>query len=159
MEQTHAGERHCDAVLVASVDDIVVTYRTACLCYILYAALVSTLDVVAEREESVRTESYAAVLGYPCLLLLHCEHLGLLLEEHLPCSVTQNVVMVLRDIYVDGVVAISATDVVHEGKIHHLRVLAQPPDVSLVAGETCAVDAALLSGTGAECLPVLYEAY
>ena len=119
----------------------------------------STLDVVAEREESVRTESHTAVLCYPCLLLLHCEHLGLLLEEHLPCSVTQNVVMVLRDIYVDGVVAVSATDVVHEGKIHHLRVLAKPPDVSLVACEACAVNAALLSGTDADGLTVLYVTY
>ena len=67
--------------------------------------------------------------------------------------------MVLRDVYVDGVVAVSATDVVHEGKIHHLRVLAKPPDVSLVTCETCAVDAALLSGTDADGLAVLYVTY
>ena len=53
MEQADTCECHCDAILVASVNDIVVTYRTASLCDILYAALVSTLDVVAEREESV----------------------------------------------------------------------------------------------------------
>ena len=53
MEQSHAGERHCDAILVASVDNIVVAYRATCLSDLFHATLVCTLDVVAEREECV----------------------------------------------------------------------------------------------------------
>ncbi len=54
MEQSHAGERHGDAVLVAGHDDVVVAHRAAGLGYVLHAALVGTLDVVAEGEEGVR---------------------------------------------------------------------------------------------------------
>ena len=53
MEQAHAGERHGYTVLVASVYYVVVAYRAASLCYVLHSALVGTLYVVAEREESV----------------------------------------------------------------------------------------------------------
>ena len=53
MEQTNACECHCDAVLVASINNIVVAYGATCLCDILHTALVSTLNVVAEREECV----------------------------------------------------------------------------------------------------------
>ena len=67
--------------------------------------------------------------------------------------------MVLRDVYVDGVVAVGATDAVNERKVHHFRVLTQPPDVCLVASEACAVDAALLTGTDADSLTVLHVAY
>ena len=53
MEEAHTCERHCDAILVAGINNIVVANRTACLSDVLYAALVRTLDVVAEREERV----------------------------------------------------------------------------------------------------------
>ena len=53
MEEAHTCERHCDAILVAGINNIVVANRTASLSNVLYATLVSTLDVVAEREERV----------------------------------------------------------------------------------------------------------
>ena len=54
VEQTDACKRHGDAVFVAGFDDMVITYRTACLGDVFHAALVRTLDVVAEGEESIR---------------------------------------------------------------------------------------------------------
>ena len=42
-----------DVVLVAALDDSVVTNRSARLCDVLDAALVCALDVVAEREEGI----------------------------------------------------------------------------------------------------------
>ena len=53
VEQSDASERHRDAVLVASHDDMVVTYRAASLGNELHATLVGTLDVVAEGEEGI----------------------------------------------------------------------------------------------------------
>ena len=53
MEQSHASEGHGDAILVASLDDIVVADATASLRNIVDATLVGTLDVVAEGEECV----------------------------------------------------------------------------------------------------------
>ena len=54
VEQADAGESHRDAILVASLDYMVVAYATAGLCHELYAALVRPFDVVAEGEERVR---------------------------------------------------------------------------------------------------------
>ena len=73
-----------------------------------------TLDIVAEGEECVAAKSHTGVLGYPFLLFLHGEHFRLLLEEQLPCAITQHVVMVFGYIHVDGVVAVGAADVVNE---------------------------------------------
>lgn len=53
VEQSESGECHDHIVLVAGLDDIVVTDGAACFRYILNTALASSLDVVAEREESV----------------------------------------------------------------------------------------------------------
>lgn len=53
MEQPYAGETHHDAVLVAGVDDIVVTDRAAGLCDEVDTALVGAFHVVAEGEEGV----------------------------------------------------------------------------------------------------------
>ena len=62
--------------------------------------------------------------------------------------------MILRDINVDGVVAVGATNAVNEREVHNLRVLTQPPDVGLVASQACAVDTALLSCADADSLSV-----
>ena len=53
VEQTYVGECHGDAILVTGIYHMVVTDATACLCNILYAALMSTLDIVAEGEEGI----------------------------------------------------------------------------------------------------------
>ena len=55
MEEANVSERHGDAILVASVDNIIVTDATACLCYVFNTTLVSTLNIVAEWEESITT--------------------------------------------------------------------------------------------------------
>ena len=54
VEQSYSRKRHCNAVLVAGHDDVVVTYRATSLGNELDAALVGTLNVVAEGEEGVR---------------------------------------------------------------------------------------------------------
>ena len=54
VEQTDACKRHGDAVFVAGFNDMVITYRASCLGDVFHAALVRTLDVVAEGEEGIR---------------------------------------------------------------------------------------------------------
>lgn len=53
MEQADVGHRHCNAVFVAGLDDVVVADGAAALCDVGDAALMRALDVVAEREEGV----------------------------------------------------------------------------------------------------------
>lgn len=55
MEKTDACECHSNTILVASIDNIVITNRTSCLSNVLHSALVSSLDVVTKWEESIRT--------------------------------------------------------------------------------------------------------
>ena len=159
VEQTHAGECHGNAVLVASVDNMVITNTTTCLSNILNTALVSTLDVVAEGEESIATKTYVGVLCQPLLHLLLGERFGAFGEELLPLAIAQNVLALGTDVDVDGVVTVGTTDAGNEGKIHHLGVLTKPPDVGLVASQTGAMDTALLTGTNTDGLTILNIAH
>ena len=156
VEQADAGEGHGDVVLVAGHDDMVVADGATSLGDVLDPTLVGTLDIVAEGEEGVGAKGYAGVLGNPGALLFQGQHGGLQSEELLPGTVAKHVVvLVLRDIDIDGVVAVGTTDALLEGQGHDLRVLAQPPDVGLVAGEAGTVDAALLTSTDADGLTIL----
>ena len=155
MEQTHAREGHSDAILVARVDDMVVANATTSLSYILHATLMSTLDIVAEGEEGIAAEADACVLSHPSGLLLACERLGALGKELLPCAFGKHVIVIVGDIDIDGVVAVGTPNARHERQAHHLRMLAQPPDVGLLSGETRAMDTTLLTCSDADCLPVL----
>ena len=100
----------------------------------------STLDIVAEGEESVGTEANIGVLSDPCLLFLNSEDFGLLGEYLLPLTVSQNVLILIADINVDSVVTVCTSYVSLERKSHYLGVLSQPPVVSLLTCKTCAVD-------------------
>ena len=124
MEQTHAREGHGDAVFVAGLDDVVVANAATGLCNIFHATLVGSLDIVAEGEEGIGTETHFRVLGNPFLFLFAGERFGLRLEELLPGAVAEDVVVIVRDIYVDGVVAVGAAYLVNERQIHHFGMLA-----------------------------------
>ena len=55
MEDANVSKRHSDAVLVAGINNMIVTDTTACFCYLFNTTLVSTLNIVAEWEESITT--------------------------------------------------------------------------------------------------------
>ena len=145
MEQTNACECHCNAVLVADFDNVIVADRAAGLRDVLHAALVRSFDVVAEREERVRAKGNALHRVEPCALLLAGENSGLYLEELLPLALSENVHVVVADVEVDGVVAVSAADTVNELKSHYLGGLSEIPVVSLGSSKTRAVDSGLLT--------------
>ena len=117
MEQTDACECHRHSVLIADFDHIVVTDRSARLCDIFYAALVCALDIVAEREEGVRSESHILHLVEPCALLLLCEYRRLLSEDLLPLTLSENIHILVPDINVNGVVAVRTFDLVDKRKV------------------------------------------
>ena len=159
MEQPDACKRHSDAVFVASHDDMIVADAATSLGDELHATLMGTLDIVAEGEEGIRAEGYLRVLGYPGFLLFHRQHLWLRLEELLPGTVAKHVVVfVLRDIHVDGVVAVGTANTIHEGQVHYFWMLTEPPDVGLVTSQTSTMDAALLTCADADCLTVFHVA-
>ena len=53
VEKADSRECHSDIVLIAGLDDIVITYGAACLGDIAYAALMCALDIVTEGEEGI----------------------------------------------------------------------------------------------------------
>jgi hypothetical protein len=159
VEESDVCHGHRDVVFIAGLDDIVVADGAASLGDVFHATLVRALDVVAEGEEGVGAESHIGVLGNPLLLLRACERLGLLSEVLLPGTVAEHVVVFLREVDVDAVVAVGAADMVFEGEAENLRALAHPPFVGLAASQACAVDTALLTGTDADGLTVLNIAY
>ena len=53
VEETHTRKCHCNTVLVAGFNNIVVTDRAAGLCNKGYAASLCSVDVVAEGEEGI----------------------------------------------------------------------------------------------------------
>ena len=55
VEESNMCKGHGDTIFVACVDNMVVTDATACMCYVFYTALMSTLDVVAKGEEGITT--------------------------------------------------------------------------------------------------------
>src|SRR5574344_786071 len=124
MEQTNASKCHCYAVFVACVNNIVVTYGTTCLCDKFHTALVCSLYIVAEWEESVTTQCYFRVFCYPCFLLFHCENFRLLCKEVLPYTVCQYVIVVFTDIYIDCIISVCTTYLFYPWQVHHFRMLA-----------------------------------
>ena len=56
VEQSYAGEGHCDAVLIACLDNIIISDRATRLSDILNTASVSSLYIIAEWEECIRSE-------------------------------------------------------------------------------------------------------
>ena len=155
VEQSDACECHSNVVLVACHDDMVVTDGSAGFGNVLNTALVSTLDVIAEREECIGTECNISVLGKPRLLLFDRKRLRLLLEQGLPNSVAEYILIFVRHIDIDGVVSVRTADTVNELKAHDLGILSHPPVVSLGTCKPCAVDPGLLAGTDTDSLSVL----
>ena len=123
---------------------MVISHRSTRLGYILHATLVSTLNVVTKWEECIRSKCYICILVKPSSLLLCCKYVRLYLEELLPLALSENVHVVVADVEVDGVVAVSAADTVNELKSHYLGGLSEIPVVSLGSCKPRAVDTRLL---------------
>ncbi len=138
---------------------MIVTDAASGLRDILHSALVSTLDIVAEGEESVRPESHFGVLCDPRFLLLTGERLGLTGKELLPCSIAQHIVGLFGEIHIDGIVAVGASDILLERQLEHFGALSHPPFIGLASCQSGAVDAALLTRSDTDSLPVFHIAH
>ena len=154
MEQTNSGECHCNSVFVAGFNDVVVADRTAGLCNKSDTATVSALNVVSEREERVRAESYTSQSIQPGTLFFSGERFGLFGKKLLPNTVGKHIHIIVGDIDINGVIAVRTADIGFKWEVQHLGILAQKPDVRFVSGKTSAVNTGLLTGTDADGLTV-----
>ena len=58
MEEANVSKRHSDAVLVAGINNMIVTDTTACFCYVFNTTLMSTLNIVASVLLNVRASHF-----------------------------------------------------------------------------------------------------
>ena len=159
VEQTNTSKGHSNVVLITSVNNMVVANAATSLSNVLNATLVGSFYVVTEWEECITTQTDVGVLSNPFFFLIACERFGLLCEELLPFSVSQNIHIVIADIDIYCVVAVGPTDIGQERQRHNLGILTQPPDVGLVTSQAGTVDTTLLTGSDANSLTVLNVAY
>ena len=145
MEQADSGECQYHVVFIAGFDHIVVTDRAARFCDILYTGAVCSFDVVTEWEEGIRTQRYAGQGIQPCAFFLSGQRFRFFGKEVFPNAVCQHIHIIVRDVHVDGVVAVCSADVLFKWQVEHLLMLTQIPDVCLVACQSGAVDSGLLT--------------
>ena len=153
------GKGHSYIVLIGSFDNIVIADRAAGLSNIGYAALVGTLYIVAKWEEGIGAKGYAGNPLEIFLLFLTGQWLRLLSEDTLPVLGLQEILPLLRNIYINGIVTIRATNLSLEWQGKNLWMLAEMPYISLASCQAGAVYTGLLAGTDADGLAVLGIAY
>ena len=91
VEKSHAGKRHCNAVLVADAYNVVVAYRASGFGNVRNAASACAFNVVAEREKCVAAETYAGDGVKIRALFGFGKFFGTVLEIVLPESVVKHV--------------------------------------------------------------------
>ena len=121
MEQTDSCKCHRHVVLVAALDDSVITNRSARLCDVLDAALVCALDVVAEREEASEPKVTPFIWSSHARFSSLVKTSGFTLKIFSHASVCENIHVLLADVNVDRIVTVCAADAVYELQIQHLR--------------------------------------
>jgi len=132
VEKSHSRHSHRHAVLIADLDDVIVSDRSAGLRDNGNAALLRSFDIITEWEERVGAQRNACNSVKVCSLLCLCEGLGLSGKECLPNAVSEDVIALVGDINVDSVISVGTLYAVDKGKVQHLLVLTEMPDVSLV---------------------------
>ena len=159
VEQAQAAKCHGNAVFVAGVNHLLVADGTAGLDNGGHAAAVRALNVVAEGEKRVAAQANAGDLAQPFFLLSLGQRFGLTGKGFSPNIVADHVFRRIADVNINGVVAVGFGNIVAERQIQHLGHMAQLPVVGLLAGQTGAVDAALLARAHADDLAVLHVAH
>ena len=140
VEQTHAGKCHCHTVLISRLDNQIVTYRSARLCYIAYAALCCAVDIIREWEERIGCYGNAAYVGKVRILLLTGKWLGSFGKVVLPYVITEyGVCISVGEIKVDDIVFIGSADAVCERQREDSLALAEMPEICLVTRKACAM--------------------
>ncbi len=114
MEQANANKCHCNVVFISSHYHIVIPDTAAGLSNILDTTAMRSFYIVTKGEESITAQSNIGIFSYPFLLFCHGQHLWLCLKEVLPNTLCKNIIMVFRDIYVNGIISVCAFNIVNE---------------------------------------------
>ena len=133
VEQAHTGKGHDNVVLVALGNHQVIPDRAAGLGNIADTGSIGPLDVIRKGEERVGTQGNTPDGAQEGPLVLLRQALGLAGKVVLPDAVGANVLFIAVDVAIDDIVPIGSAQVLTEGQVQGLGVLAQEPGIRLGA--------------------------
>lgn len=90
--------------LLSSLDHSIITHRSTRLRNILHATLMSTLNIITEREECIRSQCNIRHLIQPCTFLFLCKYFRFLCESFLPHTISKYIHIFIPDININGIV-------------------------------------------------------
>ena len=153
MKKPEAGKGHDHAVFVGSGDHGLIPRTAAGLHDEFHPVSGGVVKVVPKGKKSVGSERHAAEIFQPLAARCCGNRLRGFGEERAPRLELRwgHVAFKERDA---GIGAVHRLDLWAEGQVPDLRMLPQPPGVSLAPGELRAVNPALLSCTNADHLAV-----
>ena len=102
VEQSYSVANHCHAILISTLNNKVISYRTARLYDIFYAAFLGTFNIITEWEECIRTKSNAIDCVKVRTLFFSCEWLRSFCEVVLPDTFCTNIFFSLVDITINN---------------------------------------------------------
>ena len=109
------GHRHI--VFITGLNDIVIADRATGLGDVGYATLVSTLDVIAKREEGIGAKGNIFLRCQPGLLFFFGEYGRLLGEDTFPVISTKQIHVFIANVDVNGIIAVRAADIPARGEV------------------------------------------
>mmetsp|Transcript_50236 Transcript_50236/g.106739 ORF Transcript_50236/g.106739 Transcript_50236/m.106739 type:complete len:411 (+) Transcript_50236:326-1558(+) len=148
VEEAEVGEGHSHAVLVASLDNLLIGDGATRLSHELDAQLLGMVNGVPEGEEGIRGNGNTIELLQERGLVRISEGLRSSGKVLHPLRVFDRVHVAL-DVSHSGVDSILSLHTVVELETHDLRVESQPPSGHLPARKLNAINSALLTGTDA----------
>ena len=157
MEQSHSCKAHSHSSLIGCFYNLIISYRTTRLCYILNTRLICSFYIISEWEECIWTDCYISIACKPFLLFLCCKYRWFLCEYSLP--VIENIFILITYIKVNCIISVSTAYTILKWKIKDLWILAQIPVICLLSCKSCTMDSWLLSCSDTNCLSILYIAY
>lgn len=159
VEQADTCKCHGNSIFVTSIDNVIIAYGTSGLCNVLPPAFMCAFYVVAKWKKSVRPQWNS----FHCIrirVFLHASVLPGFSVKNCCQTPSANTSSWSSLIYTSIVLSRSARRIFfYPWQVHYFRVLAQIPDVSLVACQSGAMDTALLSGTDTDSLTVFHITY
>lgn len=151
MEKPQVRVRKYHSMLIRCLHALLIHNTATRRRQVLHAAPPRAIYVVREGEERVAAARHAIQLSRPLFLLLSGKWRGHLLELRLPLLLLPATALehFARDKQVYCVSLLRALHALLEWECEDTRVVSEPPQVSLRACETRAVNAGLLSGADA----------
>ena len=155
VEQPHAGEYCHHAVLVTDFDDIIVFSRCRpALRYRIRRSFLA-LSMLSPNGKKASLPRETPLMESRYSLLFLCKRLRFFCEQGLPYAVLQDILVLVPQVDVDGIIAVRSGHIVSERQVDYDIRLSQMPEVRFVSCQSGAVDPGLLSCAYADGLSVL----